>query len=164
MQTVAEQLRKAREQHKLTVYDVAGVTKIRTDHVRALEEGNYLVFPAPVYVRGFVRSYGNLLKLDVPILMAALEAELSEIKEFREPSRLGGKQESILDSFMLGVSKLNWQLVVVVLGGGLILTAGIWGYRSWHEGQTKDPLAGLGSGTFQSNETDSGEVLPLPRP
>ena len=164
MQTVAEQLRKAREQRKLTVYDVAGVTKIRTDHVRALEEGNYLVFAAPVYVRGFVRSYGNLLKLDVPVLMAALEAELSEIKEFKEPSRLGGKRESILDSFMLGVSKVNWQLVVVVLGAGLILTAGIWGYRSWHERQTKDPLADLGPGAFQSNETNAGEVLPLPRP
>ncbi len=164
MQSVAEQLRKAREQRKLTVYDVAGVTKIRTDHVRALEEGNYRVFAARVYIRGFVRSYGNLLKLDVPNLMAALEAELSEIKEFNEPSRLGGKREGMLDSFMLRVSKVNWQLVVVVLGAGLILTAGIWGYRSWHERQTRDPLAGLGPGVYQSNETNAGEVLPLPRP
>ena len=91
MQSVAEQLRKGREQRKLTVYDVAGATKIRTDHVRALEEGDYRVFAAPVYIRGFVRSYGNLLKLDVPNLMAALEGELAEIKEFNEPS-LGGKR------------------------------------------------------------------------
>ena len=76
MSTVAEQLRQAREAKKLTVHQVVEITKIRTDHLRALEEGNFDVFSAPVYIRGFVRSYSTLLKLDVPQIMAALEAEL----------------------------------------------------------------------------------------
>ena len=41
MSTVAEQLRTAREAKNLTVQQVADVTKIRTDHVRALEEGDF---------------------------------------------------------------------------------------------------------------------------
>ena len=56
MSTVAEQLREAREAQNLTVYQVAEITKIRTDHIRALDEGNYDVFSAPVYIRGSVRS------------------------------------------------------------------------------------------------------------
>ena len=48
MSTVAEQLRQAREARNLTVQQVAEITKIRTDHVRAVEEGNYDVFSAPV--------------------------------------------------------------------------------------------------------------------
>ena len=36
MPTVAEQLRTAREAQGLTVYQVAEITKIRTDHIRAL--------------------------------------------------------------------------------------------------------------------------------
>src|SRR3974390_3042864 len=69
--TVAEQLRTSRESRHLTVEQVAEITKIRTDHLRALEEGNFDVFSAPVYIRGFVRSYSTLLKLDVPQIMAA---------------------------------------------------------------------------------------------
>ena len=72
MPSVGEQLRAAREAQNLTVYQVAEVTKIRTDHIRALDDGNYDVFSAPVYVRGFVRSYGTMLKLDLPPLIEQL--------------------------------------------------------------------------------------------
>jgi cytoskeletal protein RodZ len=41
MSTVAEQLRQAREAQNLSVYQVAEITKIRTDHIRALDEGNF---------------------------------------------------------------------------------------------------------------------------
>lgn len=71
MPTVAEQLRQAREARNLTVQQVADVTKIRTDHLRALEEGNFDMFSAPVYIRGFVRTYSTLLKLDVRQTMGA---------------------------------------------------------------------------------------------
>ena len=81
MPTVAEQLRTAREAQSLTVYQVAEITKIKTDHVRALEEGNYNTFSAPVYIRGFVRTYSNVLKLDVRSVMAELEAELRALLE-----------------------------------------------------------------------------------
>ena len=59
MASVAEQLRAAREAKNLTVSQVAETTKIRGDHIRALEEGNYNVFVAPVYSRGFIRTYAT---------------------------------------------------------------------------------------------------------
>ena len=164
MPSVAEQLREAREKRKLTVYDIAAATKIRTDHVRALEEGNYPVFAAAVYIRGFVRSYANLVKLDVPRLMSDLDAELAQTKEFSEPSSLSGKKEGLLDAVMLWISKMNWQLVIVVLGCALILTVGIWGYRAWQRHLNTDPLAGIGPGVYQHAETNVGDVLPIPRP
>ena len=85
MSTVAEQLRQAREAKHLTVQQVAETIKIRSDHVRALEEGNFNVFSAPVYIRGFVRTYSTLLKLDVPRVMVALDGELGQTKKFAEP-------------------------------------------------------------------------------
>src|SRR3989304_4790689 len=88
MPTVAEQLRASREAQHLTVHQVADVTKIRTDHLRALEEGNFDVFTAPVYIKGFTRSYATLLKLDVPRVMAQLDAELAETEKFSEPPNL----------------------------------------------------------------------------
>ena len=73
MPTVAEQLRAAREAKKLTVQQVADATKIRTDHIRALEEGNFNLFSAPIYIRGSVKNYATMLKLNVPQLMLALD-------------------------------------------------------------------------------------------
>ena len=56
MPTVAEKLRAAREAQKLTINVLADKTKIRTDHLRAIEDGNYAVFPAPIYLRGTVKN------------------------------------------------------------------------------------------------------------
>src|SRR5215471_783335 len=60
MASVGEQLRAAREKQGLSLSEVVERTKLRTDHVVALEEGDYDVVAAPVYVRGFVRSYAAL--------------------------------------------------------------------------------------------------------
>src|SRR5205085_3872667 len=97
MSTVAETLHHAREARKLTIAQVADATKIRTDHIRALEEGNFDVFSALVYIRGFVRTYSTLLKLDVPQTLSALEAELGQTEKFREPPPLTDHERGPLD-------------------------------------------------------------------
>ena len=84
MSSVAQQLQQAREARHLTVQQVAEITKVRSDNVRALEEGNFNVFSAPVYIKGFVRTYSTLLKLDVPRIMATLDGELGQTKKFAE--------------------------------------------------------------------------------
>src|ERR1044071_5997129 len=109
MSTVAEQLRQAREAKNLTIHQVADVTKIRTDHIRALEEGNFNVFSAPVYIRGFVRTYATLLKLDVPQTMAALDAELGRTEKFSEPPPLTNQPRGFVDFVMLQLSKADWR-------------------------------------------------------
>src|SRR5580698_9084639 len=105
MSTVAEQLHVAREAKNLTVHQVAEITKIRGDHIRALEEGNYNAFSAPVYIRGFVRTYAGLLKLDLPQVMATLDGELGKTEKFREPPPLSDQKRGILDFLTLQLSK-----------------------------------------------------------
>ena len=51
MPTVAEQLRDTRKAQKLSIQRVAELTNIKSEHLRALEEGNYTTFAAPIYVR-----------------------------------------------------------------------------------------------------------------
>src|SRR5512138_2239861 len=107
MSTVAEQLRHAREARNLTVQEVAEITKIRTDHLRALEEGNFDVFSAPVYIRGFVRTYSTLLKLDVPRVMADLDTELGQTSKFAEPPPLSDHPRGVVDFLMLQLSRVD---------------------------------------------------------
>ena len=97
MSEVGEQLHAAREALKLTVQQIADVTKIRTDHIRALEEGHYEVFSAPVYIRGFVRIYAAQLKLNTSQIMSVLDAELKRSEKFKEPPPLMEESNTLLD-------------------------------------------------------------------
>jgi cytoskeleton protein RodZ len=164
MASVADQLRTAREARNLSVTQVAETTKIRSDHIRALEEGNYDVFVAPVYIRGFIRTYATLLKLDVPKLMAELDAELHRTDKFSEPPPLSNQPRGVLDFLMLQLSKVDWRkgalvLAVVVLIG-LVIFAG-WVFRQF---QARDPLRKLPPAVYEGNKTNTGDTLPLPTP
>jgi cytoskeletal protein RodZ len=159
MSTVAEQLRAAREAQKLTIQQVADATKIRTDLLRALEEGNFNVFSAPIYIRGSVKNYATVLKLDVPQIMAALNIELGRTEKFSEPPPLSEASNTPLDRLMFLLSKLNWKFGVagaVVLGIVLIVFAGSF---AWRHHKRSDPLAGLQPAVYQS--ANSGQTLPL---
>jgi cytoskeleton protein RodZ len=164
MSTVAEQLRQAREARHLTVQQVVEITKIRTDHLRALEEGHFDVFSAPVYIRGFVRSYSTLLKLNVPEVMAALDAELGQTRKFAEPPPLTDRPRGALDFLMLQLSKVDWRKGLIALGVIILVLAAVLGYRSARQHRTTDPLKGQKPATYQPPRNSSGETLPLPTP
>lgn len=164
MPTVAEQLRTAREARKLSVTEVAEITKIRSDHIRALEEGNFDMFVAPVYIRGFTRTYATLLKLDVPAIIQALAVELGQTEKFAEPPPLSKERKGALDFMMLQLSKVNWQKGAVVLGGLAvigILFVSVW---LWRRQRNADPSAGLPPAVYQPARRPAGETLPLPAP
>jgi cytoskeletal protein RodZ len=164
MSTVAEQLCQAREARNLTVQQVAQITKIRTDHLIALEEGNFDVFSAPVYIRGFVRTYSSLLKLDVPQVMAALDNELSATQKFAEPPPLAEHAHGTLDFIMLQLSKVDWRKAGIALVAVLALVLCFSALASWRRSRAANPLNGLKPGIYQSTQNVSGDTLPLPAP
>jgi cytoskeletal protein RodZ len=164
MPTVAEQLRTAREARKLSVAEVAEITKIRTDHIRALEEGNFDVFVAPVYIRGFTRTYATLLKLDVPEIIQALTVELGQTEKFAEPPPLSKERKGMLDFMMLQLSKVNWQKSAVGLGGLAVIGILILAVWFWRRQRNADPSANLPPAVYQPARRPAGETLPLPAP
>lgn len=159
MSEVGEQLHAAREALKLTIQQIADVTKIRTDHIRALEEGHYEVFSAPVYIRGFVRIYAAQLKLNTAQIMAVLDAELKRSEKFKEPPPLMEESNTFLDHVMFWLSKLNWR-VGAIAGGALVLLVVVWMAGSaWRHHTRSNPVAGTKPAVYQS--ANAGETLPL---
>jgi cytoskeletal protein RodZ len=160
MSTVAEQLRAAREAQSLTVKQVADATKIRSELIRALEEGDFNVFCAPIYIRGSVKNYATRLKLDVPQIMAALDAELGRTEKFSEPPPLTEASNTPVDRLMFLLSKLNWKVGaagIAVLG--LVLVIFFIAF-AWRHNKHSDSLAGLQPAVYQS--ANAGQTLPLP--
>lgn len=65
-------LREARTRRGLTIAQVAQDTRISARFLEALEAETFAVLPAPVYVRGFIRSYANYLRVEPGPLLAEL--------------------------------------------------------------------------------------------
>lgn len=57
-------LRQHREEKHLTLQQAAEQTGIREPYLAALEEGDFHKIPGDVFIRGFLRNYGNYLGLD----------------------------------------------------------------------------------------------------
>ena len=161
MATVGEQLKAAREAQRLTVTQVADMTKIRSDHIRAIDAGNYDVFSAPVYIRGFVRTYAMALKLDTTAILAQLNHELAESGGLEQPA-FQPPASGVLDSAMFHLSTAGRRLLLPILAIGLI-AAGAWtGVAFLNRRARQNPLEGIGPGLYQSSD-DAGDTLPLPK-
>lgn len=68
-------LRDARVRRGLTIDEVAQETRISGRFIDALEREAFEELPAPVYVRGFLRSYANYLKIDAQPLLEQLATQ-----------------------------------------------------------------------------------------
>lgn len=136
MPSVSEQLKSERERQGRTVHDVANVTNIKTDHIRALESGDWDAFGAQVYIRGFTRTYAKELRLDVPRIMTDLEAELGESGEYSAPPPLTGRRRGPLDFITLWLARVRWQWLFPILIGVGVLASLWFGYRSWVTSRT----------------------------
>ena len=64
MESVTEALRKARKAKGFSLEEVFQETNIHKKYLKALEEGDYDVFPGESYAKGFLRNYGNFLGLN----------------------------------------------------------------------------------------------------
>jgi cytoskeletal protein RodZ len=161
MPTVAEQLRAGREARKLTIAQLAETTKIRTDHLRALEEGNFNAFSAPIYIRGSVKNYATQLKLDVPQIMAALDKELKGTEKFSEPPPLIVESTSFLDHVMYWLSKVNAKALMMIGGvAGVVVLVLFAGFLIHHH-HRNNSAPDLPPAVYQPG--NSGNTLPLPK-
>ncbi len=162
MSVVGDMLRQGRESRGMTINQVAEITKIRSDHIRALEDGDFKIFMAPVYVRGFVRNYATLLKLDTPQVLAALEEELNQIDKFKEQTSLSGQPKGFVDWLMLQLSKINWSIILPVILFLVLIFGSIKVYRVYHKYKTKDVFSNVSNSVYSPNPQRYEIYLPLP--
>ena len=75
---LGERLRAAREARGASLSDVADQIRIRSVYLSAMEQENWDAVGAPVYIRGFLRTYARYLKLDPEEAVAEFNATLPE--------------------------------------------------------------------------------------
>ncbi len=141
--SVGKQLASAREQHGLSIADVAKSLKISAHQVVALEADDWLNLPTTI-VRGFVRNYARVLGLDPDPLMSALgRLEMPQKPELEMPM---GTPVSISPE-----DKADRRDYVRVFSGLIILAMAILTYFFFPQDMWQSALSALKSIT-ESNE------------
>src|SRR5436305_2489491 len=69
MAEIGPTLRDARIRARIDMSEVETQTKIRAKYLRAIENEEWDLLPGPVYVKSFLRTYGDYLGLDSRMLV-----------------------------------------------------------------------------------------------
>ena len=84
---LGEEFRSAREARSLSLSDVAERLHIRSVYLAAIEDEDWHVIGAPVYVRGFMRTYARFLGLDPEAAVARFAAAVPAGSPAPAPAR-----------------------------------------------------------------------------
>lgn len=113
MSPLGETLRRARLSKGITIEDAERVTRIPRKYLEALEVENYGILPAPVYARGFLRSYAGYLGLNPGDLLPFFpvghveEPKLENLPEVRQT-------RSYNPSSMIALGIVGFLIVLVI--------------------------------------------------
>lgn len=97
MKRTGEILKKAREQKGLSINEIALSLKISSKVLKAIEDGDEAQLPAKTFLRGFVQSYANYLRLDVNDVLKIFHDEMGTTKP--APLIHMPEQDATLESF-----------------------------------------------------------------
>lgn len=73
--TLGEKMKKIRNERRLSLAEVSKSTKIQSKYLQYMEEGEYSKLPADVYVKGFLRSYAQIMGLNEDALCKQYQRE-----------------------------------------------------------------------------------------
>lgn len=80
MKKTGEILKNAREEKGLSLHEIGLSLKINSKVLKAIEEGDELHLPAKTFLRGFVQSYANFLRLDPEKVLEIFHEEMGSTK------------------------------------------------------------------------------------
>ena len=129
MPTLGEELRRLREDKRLSLREISDATHIGSRFLQAIEADNYSILPGGIFNRGFVRSYARYVGLDeeqaLVLYNQQLEAQGGEAPRTTAPSWDGIDEE---------VSS-PWGTIALIVIILLLLSAGVYTAYRWFKGE-----------------------------
>lgn len=145
-----------------TVEQVADQLKLAVRQVIALEEGDYANLPGPAVVRGFVRAYAKILKLDPAPLVAQIALDTPVADATGATVRRDHKPTSFSQSRYPSNGKRKSKLPMLMGLVAVVAIAGA-GVAAWQMKLIPASLMGGAPGTVPAASTDAdASMLPAP--
>ncbi len=78
---LGEMLKKKRDDLGLDLREIANTLKIRYDYLKAIEDENFKLLPAEVYLKGYILEYAKLLNIEEDTVLKAYEEDQFKFKK-----------------------------------------------------------------------------------
>jgi len=111
-QTVGDLLQKERHVRQMSLEKLAELTHIKLEYLENLEANRFNLLPAAVFVRGYIKLYGQILGFDYQPLLAVLR------RDFKE----GVKGQLISRQFTRSLIRSKWRLTPRLITGASLAT------------------------------------------
>lgn len=140
---LGETLQRARQARGLTLEEVERDTRISRHYLAALENENFGLLPAPVYARGFLRTYARYLGLEPANLLPLFP--------------VGYVDEPVLQPWPKVATPMTWPSSGLLAGGvvGVLILIVVLLYSLGGQGESSPSLFGL-----QTATPETAAVLP----
>lgn len=121
---------KAREAASISPADLALRLRLDTRVVKALERDDFENLPAPMFVKGYIRSIAKELGVDAEAILVAYESHTSV-----EPPSLADFSSRAPDQ--VGINSTSIKIVTYGLVALLIVLIALWGQSNFRDGETQ---------------------------
>ena len=177
MESVGKLLSEARIAKGLSLEKVSEEVNIRLAYLEALENDEYSKLPEEVFIKGFIRNYGNFLGLNGPELVNLYKANKTgasvedvESKDIRQVEKvslnISLKQTRDIGSGTGGINlpkpKLPWKQISVGVVAVLVLAGGYFAVPMLMDAMPSVSLPSLPS--FSSSEQPQKKPVAKPQP
>ena len=132
-------LKGERKKKGLSCDQVAKITRLRSHLVEALENEEWSKLPAPVYVRGFIRSYAQTVDLDVDKVLEIYERIAPPEDDFPRPL-IGAKKTKRHSSY----------LIILIIGVIAFIT------YSWLDNRRRSSISDPNNTMVENGDGSSG--------
>lgn len=116
--TIGELLSKEREKHKFSLEEMAKKSRIRLKYLEFLEDNKFEKLPAAVFVKGYLKTYADLLNFDSQPLIALLRRDYKESAKGklvpREFIKKRAKNQRYLQPISLMLAALAGTFIILV--------------------------------------------------
>ncbi len=122
---LGDKLAKKRVALGLTVRDVEKAIRVRADYIEDLENGTYDRLPPEVFVKGFIRSYAELLKLDPEKVYRLYQKERGLVETVKKVNKKAPTVKAIKGPKLVVTPKK--MIMIAVIAVALVIVA----YIGW---------------------------------
>ena len=148
--TVGQYLRRERERKSISLESISQATRITLENLEALEKDDFQFFSAPLFVRGFLKSYAAQMGLDPADIISKYETQIeAQGIPQKLPHKPSVKEISPWTKYLL-------TLLIVALGVAIIF--------SFFLKKTASPPQSLNSAAVQDAPQGAPAKVPLESP
>jgi hypothetical protein len=149
--TLGAVLAERRSERGLTIEQASSATRIRAEHLNALESDNADRIAAPVYARGYLRTYATYLGLEPEPLVAMLNAPHADPRRALSLGSISGRPRVVMTG-------------PVVAAVGLVLLASAFTYYAWRQIESDQRLGSTPPAGAPAAATPPFSPVPTPSP